>query len=276
MNACFSLALVATLLPLSRASLFITHPYAGITCHGGSACSLTWADDGNAPLLSAIGVCDIALYQGTDTIVQQLAAGIDVSQTHELPFTPDADAGPNSDSYWIKVTALSARDPNSPSNAYTSYSGFFTLDGMSGETDKPVPSLTSTLPLPTSSSNSSGLSGLASDSTSVSNGVVGTTTLPGAAPTGPSFSLSIHSVPSSASGSGSAGPQSSSTGPGASTTSGSESGSGSQSATSASSTSTSPVSSSAARRGAEVRGMGTGLLGGLVGAGVLLGAAVTL
>ena len=42
--------------------LKITHPYAGITCHGGQDCVVTWADDGTSPLLNAVGPSNIALY----------------------------------------------------------------------------------------------------------------------------------------------------------------------------------------------------------------------
>ncbi|THH06639.1 hypothetical protein EW145_g3948 [Phellinidium pouzarii] len=94
----FSLALAGTFFPLAHASVFITHPYAGISCRGGSACSLTWVDDGEAPLLAAIGACDFGLYQGADTLVQQLVTGLDVSRTRELSFIPDPNAGPDSDS----------------------------------------------------------------------------------------------------------------------------------------------------------------------------------
>ena len=83
----------------------ITYPYQGITCSGGSECTVTWADDGLSPLLASVGPSDFALYQGTNvipapsvtqghsysyfrsqTLVQRLAAGLDVSQTRVLTF----------------------------------------------------------------------------------------------------------------------------------------------------------------------------------------------
>ena len=46
----------------------ITYPYQGITCSGGSECTVTWADDGLSPLLASVGPSDFALYQGTNVI----------------------------------------------------------------------------------------------------------------------------------------------------------------------------------------------------------------
>ncbi|KAH8112270.1 hypothetical protein DFH11DRAFT_517081 [Phellopilus nigrolimitatus] len=190
------LALLLALLPLARASVFVTHPYAGITCHAGAACVVSWADDGQAPLLAAVGAADIALYEGVDTLVQQIAAGLDVSQANDISFTPSANAGPNSDSYFVRLTSRAARDPNNTAQPYTSYSGQFTLDGMSGSAGAPVASLTSS---PAASAAASSLAPSAS-----SNGVVSTTTLPGTAPSGTAFSASTLAAPTSTSGSGSA------------------------------------------------------------------------
>ncbi|KAL5531086.1 hypothetical protein ACEPAG_3962 [Sanghuangporus baumii] len=180
------------------ASIFITHPYQGISCSGGSECTVTWADDGRTPLLADIGPSDFALYQGTNTLVQQLAAGLDVSQTRVLTFTPNIDAGPNANSYWIKMSSLSAKNPNDTSQPYTSFSGFFTLDNMSGAEGSPIVSLTSSLRFSGSST--------AAQSSSVTNGIVGTTTLPGVIPTGSASTLSsalsaLSAISSAASGS---------------------------------------------------------------------------
>ncbi|KAL5513534.1 hypothetical protein ACEPAH_3933 [Sanghuangporus vaninii] len=196
--ALFILLHLFSFLPTVLSSVFITHPYQGITCSGGSECTVTWADDGRTPLLADIGPSDFALYQGTNTLVQQLAAGLDVSQTRVLTFVPNKNAGPNANSYWIKMTSISAKNPNDTSQPYTSFSGFFTLDNMSGAEGSPIPSLTTSLPISGSST--------AAQSSSSTNGIVGTTTLPGVIPTGSASTLSsalsaLSAISSAASGS---------------------------------------------------------------------------
>ncbi|OCB92094.1 hypothetical protein A7U60_g576 [Sanghuangporus baumii] len=217
--ALFILLHFFSFLPTVLSSVFITHPYQDITCSGGSECTVTWADDGRTPLLADIGPSDFALYQGTNTLVQQLAAGLDVSQTRVLTFItlvqqlatgldvsqtrvltfiPNRNAGPNANSYWIKMTSLSAKNPNDTSQPYTSFSGFFTLDNMSGAEGSPIASLTTSLPISGSST--------AAQSSPATNGIVGTTTLPGVIPTGSASTLSsalsaLSAISSAASGS---------------------------------------------------------------------------
>ncbi|PAV19843.1 hypothetical protein PNOK_0477700 [Pyrrhoderma noxium] len=184
-----------SLLHIAYASVFITHPYSGITCSGGSSCTVTWLDDGTAPLLSDVGLSDIALYQGTDTLVQQLASSVDVSSSHELNFIPNPEAGPNSDDYWIMLKSQTARNPNDTSLPFTSFSGFFTLDNMSGKINDPIPSLTSTL-TPSITASATG---------SNTNGVVSTVTLSVAISSDDSSSLSsaLSAISSAALGSSS-------------------------------------------------------------------------
>jgi len=115
------------LLHLVTGSVFITHPYGGITCEGQHNCTVTWADDGQAPLLNAIGPCDFGLYEGSqNTLVQQIALGLDVLQVRALTFMVDSMTGPNSNSYYIGAIANSAKDPNNSSLPYMSFSGRFT------------------------------------------------------------------------------------------------------------------------------------------------------
>ncbi|KLO15499.1 hypothetical protein SCHPADRAFT_258368 [Schizopora paradoxa] len=84
---------------LVSGSVFITHPFGGITCEGGQNCTVTWADDGQAPLLNAIGPCDFGLYEGSEnTLIQEIALGLDVSEVRALTFTVDSKTGPNSNS----------------------------------------------------------------------------------------------------------------------------------------------------------------------------------
>ncbi|KAI8989110.1 hypothetical protein BD414DRAFT_415056 [Trametes punicea] len=81
---------------LVQATLYVIEPTAGFTCSGGKPCTVEWLDDGTAPLLSQIGPCQVALYNGDHVLVQQIEP-VDVSVVHSLTFTPDPKAGPDSD-----------------------------------------------------------------------------------------------------------------------------------------------------------------------------------
>ncbi|KXN93287.1 hypothetical protein AN958_00211, partial [Leucoagaricus sp. SymC.cos] len=104
-------------------------------------------DDGQSPLLSAIGVCSVGLYTGKQQLVQTIAP-VDVSQSHSLTFTPNAAAGPDSNTYYISFISTSAKQ--NPSLPYAAFSPFFQLDGMKGSFDLPNPSATQSIPIPTS------------------------------------------------------------------------------------------------------------------------------
>ncbi|KIL55987.1 hypothetical protein M378DRAFT_173094 [Amanita muscaria Koide BX008] len=135
------LALASAL--VANAAIYVTEPSAGSSCHGGQTCSISWLDDGQAPLLSSIGVTRVALYTGELQLVQTLQP-VDVSSAHTLTFTPDPKAGPNSGSYYIAFIPAS-------DSAYRGYSPWFSLDNMSGSFASPDPAATSSLPLPSTS-----------------------------------------------------------------------------------------------------------------------------
>lgn len=46
--------------------LQVISPVAGTVCHGGQPCLAQWLDDGQAPLLTAMGPCHVALYAGNE------------------------------------------------------------------------------------------------------------------------------------------------------------------------------------------------------------------
>ncbi|KAI9511373.1 hypothetical protein F5148DRAFT_975370, partial [Russula earlei] len=73
----------------------VINPTAQTVCHGGQPCSVQWLDDGREPLLTAIGPCNVALFAGNQSLIQQIEP-VDVSVTHSLTFTPSPNAGPNS------------------------------------------------------------------------------------------------------------------------------------------------------------------------------------
>ncbi|KAL6307000.1 hypothetical protein BKA93DRAFT_728588, partial [Sparassis latifolia] len=73
----------------------VTEPTTGSTYSGGQAITVSWLDNGEQPLLSDIGACNIALYNGNDVLIQQIQP-VDVSTVHSLIFAPDPNAGPDS------------------------------------------------------------------------------------------------------------------------------------------------------------------------------------
>ncbi|KAF8497449.1 hypothetical protein F5888DRAFT_1569876, partial [Russula emetica] len=76
----------------------VINPVGTTVCHGGQPCPVQWLDDGEQPLLAAMGPCYVALYAENEArlyLIQQIEP-VDVSTTHSLTFTPSPDAGPNS------------------------------------------------------------------------------------------------------------------------------------------------------------------------------------
>ncbi|KAL4072270.1 hypothetical protein J3A83DRAFT_4372298 [Scleroderma citrinum] len=107
-----------------QGAIYVTNPVQSTVCNGGQACPVQWVDDGQNPLLSAIGTCDIALYTGEFVLVQDLGS-VDVSATQSFSFTPNPAAGPNGAYYLVF---------SNPAISYTGFSGSFTLAGMTGTT----------------------------------------------------------------------------------------------------------------------------------------------
>ncbi|KAG9308282.1 hypothetical protein JVU11DRAFT_9876 [Chiua virens] len=119
--ASFTLILAAR---LAQASVYVIDPIQTSSCTGGQSCEVQWVDNGEAPLLSTIGECDVGLYTGQFVQVQSLPS-VDVSTTNSFTFTPDPSVGPNGQ-YYLVFTASGIN--------YQGFSGSFTLGGMSGTT----------------------------------------------------------------------------------------------------------------------------------------------
>ncbi|KAJ7777900.1 hypothetical protein DFH07DRAFT_796539 [Mycena maculata] len=130
----------------ASAGLYFIEPANGSTCTGGSPCTIDWLDDGNAPLLNLIGTVTCGLYTGNQQLVQTIQP-VDVSSIHSVQFTPNAEAGPNSGSYYIAFTSTSATVNGTK---YIAFSPFFNLNGMSGSFSSPLAAATSTIPIPSS------------------------------------------------------------------------------------------------------------------------------
>ncbi|KAH9986281.1 hypothetical protein BJV77DRAFT_1029582 [Russula vinacea] len=125
-------------------SLYVISPVAGTVCHGGQPCLAQWLDDGQAPLLTAMGPCHVALYAGNEELIQQIEP-VDVSTADSLTFTPSPKAGPNSNTYYLQFTSVNSSDPS-----FMAFSSSFSLDRMSGSFQSPVSELTSSIPVPSS------------------------------------------------------------------------------------------------------------------------------
>jgi len=132
---------------LVDAALFILEPFQNSICSGGQPCVVTWVDDGQQPLLQAIGISTVALYTLTQQLVQTITP-VDVALASELTFTPLPGAGADSDDYYITFTSTEFNTTDG--KPYISYSAFFGLRNMSGSFDSPLPAATSSIPIPQS------------------------------------------------------------------------------------------------------------------------------
>ncbi|KAF7362003.1 hypothetical protein MVEN_00545500 [Mycena venus] len=132
--------------PFVSAGVYFIQPQSGSTCTGGTPCRLEWLDDGIAPLLNAVGVVRAGLFTGEQQLVQTLQP-VDVASLHSVEFTPIAQAGPNSNSYYIAFTSTTAKENGTD---YTAFSPFFVLKGMSGDFSSPLASATTAFSIPKS------------------------------------------------------------------------------------------------------------------------------
>jgi len=127
---------LAALAPLAHATVFVTHPTNAVSIPAGQPFTITWIDDGKTPNLTAFGPCTVGLYVGSVTQQTQLQSigNVDVSTVAQLSWTPDATVGPNFDSYFIRFTSVSLKDPNQTaiSAPEEAFSAKFSLTGMTG------------------------------------------------------------------------------------------------------------------------------------------------
>ncbi|KAF8210098.1 hypothetical protein K438DRAFT_140309 [Mycena galopus ATCC 62051] len=134
---------------LVNAGVFFVQPLSGSTCTAGTPCVLSWDDDGILPLLPQVGTVTAGLFTGNQQLVQTIRP-LEVANLNSVNFTPIAQAGPNSDSYYIAFTSTTAKVNGT---AYTAYSPFFRLTGMSGSFSSPLASATATFSIPASFTN---------------------------------------------------------------------------------------------------------------------------
>ncbi|KAJ7045390.1 hypothetical protein C8F04DRAFT_988309 [Mycena alexandri] len=130
----------------ANAGVYFIQPATGSSCAAGRGCVLSWLDDGDAPFITDIGVVSAGLYHGKQQLVQAIPP-LNVANLHSIEFNPNAQAGPNSDSYYI---AFISTNDKVNGTQYAAFSPFFTLTGMSGSFSAPLASATDTFSVPTS------------------------------------------------------------------------------------------------------------------------------
>ncbi|KAJ7188390.1 hypothetical protein C8R46DRAFT_1054633 [Mycena filopes] len=139
---------------VARAGVYFIQPAQGSSCTGGAPCTLSWLDDGSAPFITDVGVVSAGLYTGKQQLVQAIAP-LNVADRHSIEFTPNAQAGPNSASYYI---AFISTHETVNGTQYAAFSPFFALDGMSGSFSSPLASATHTFSVPASLTQTGSLS----------------------------------------------------------------------------------------------------------------------
>ncbi|KAG9310228.1 hypothetical protein JVU11DRAFT_9874 [Chiua virens] len=160
-SAIVSLVLAASAL----ANVYINQPVSSTTFTAGQQATVTWIDSGDGPSLTDFGSATFGVYVGNalqQTPLQMLGT-VNVAQQSSLTFTPQADIGPNSNEYFIRVTSLSLKTSGSPQYPEEAFSAKFTLAGMSGSFNASVQAQIdgqSTAPIgPTSTSSSPSATG---------------------------------------------------------------------------------------------------------------------
>ncbi|CAG8533939.1 18086_t:CDS:2, partial [Cetraspora pellucida] len=112
-----------------QAGLEVTNPFKGITWKGGNKQTITWRDNGQAsPLLKDLDSLTIGLYNGNATnqvFVAQLAKNVKGTKL-KFEFKVPKDIGPKSNNYFLILSQFIGKDE------YTSYSGHFSIKGVSG------------------------------------------------------------------------------------------------------------------------------------------------
>jgi len=127
-SAIVSLALAASAL----ANVYLTSPTASTVFTAGQQGTVSWQESGDSPSLGQFGNATFAIYVGNaiqQTPLQTIATSVNVSSTSSFTFAPEADIGPNSSQYFIRVTSTSFMSGQYYAEAFSAQ---FTLAGMTG------------------------------------------------------------------------------------------------------------------------------------------------
>ncbi|CAG8737385.1 21097_t:CDS:2, partial [Gigaspora rosea] len=110
---------------LVQAGVNTLYPYSSTPLTGGKNETIQIGDDGQPPPLNTLTAISCDLYIGnsqSQTLVKNIASGLDGAKTTQIPFFVDPTMGPSASCYFIKYT--------SGSNIF--YSGTFAINGLSG------------------------------------------------------------------------------------------------------------------------------------------------
>jgi hypothetical protein len=129
-----SLAVLAAVLPAAFAEMVITDPNNNLSCSGGKTCTIKWQEGPNQPPIAQSGTCEFSVYTGNpqqQTRLQTIAQNVNIVHDNALVFTVDPKIGPSANVYFIRAQC-SVPDPTTPSNPLLAFSGFFSLNDMTG------------------------------------------------------------------------------------------------------------------------------------------------
>ena len=134
-------AIAAAALQPVLAGVYCTGPTGSTSAIGGQTLNVTWADDGDTPVLADVGPCSVDIYTGSvnaQTWLQNLAASVDVSKTASIMTTIDPSIGQDGAYYFVRFTSLALKDTTNPQYPYEAFSAKFTITNLSGSFNSTV------------------------------------------------------------------------------------------------------------------------------------------
>jgi hypothetical protein len=132
----FKAALLLALVSAVSANVFPTEPVAATSWQAGVTQTIRWQESKEPPTLAQFGSAKISIYVGNarqQTMLQSIAAAVDVSKVNTVTFTPNPTIGPDSDEYFIRFESNSFKDPAQPQFPALAFSSKFRLTGMTGQ-----------------------------------------------------------------------------------------------------------------------------------------------
>ncbi|BGP39520.1 hypothetical protein JCM10450v2_003486 [Rhodotorula kratochvilovae] len=129
-----SLAALAFSAPAVLANPYIYKPVEASRYKAGDSFTVSWRDNGEAPLSTAYGQTTVSLYTGSTTTqmeLAQLGTIVDPATDTEVRITIDPTWGPDSADYFIRIQSVAGTDAaGAPLQAF---SARFALSQMTGE-----------------------------------------------------------------------------------------------------------------------------------------------
>ncbi|TNY17820.1 hypothetical protein DMC30DRAFT_89643 [Rhodotorula diobovata] len=132
-TALASFAALALSAPAVFANPYIYKPVEASHYRAGDSFTVSWRDNGEAPLSSAYGQTTVSLYTGSSLVQTEIAAlgtVADPSTDTEVLITIDPTWGPDSDDYFIRIQSVAGVD--STGAPLQAFSARFALSQMTG------------------------------------------------------------------------------------------------------------------------------------------------